>query len=170
MQVLLILAVVFVGYVIWKYWALIFGAGYDPTPMSRVYKMLDLADVSEDDIVYDLGSGDGRLILAAANRFGAKAVGIEIDPFRYLFSQLIILLSGARKRVKVRFGNFFKKDISDATVVVVFLYQPTNQRLKKKLLRELKKGTRVVSYVWTFEGWEMEACLPEDRIYLYLIK
>jgi SAM-dependent methyltransferase len=170
MQFLIILAIVFVLYIIWKYWALLLGAGYDPTPIDRVYKMLDMAQVNENDIVYDLGSGDGRILITAAKRYGARAVGIEADPFRFIFSWLNILFSGQSKKIKLKFGNFFKKKISNATIITVFLYRPTNNKLKEKFLKELKPGTRVVSYIWTFDNWELEDCLPEDRIYLYIIK
>ena len=170
MQFLLTLAIVFVLYIIWKYWTLALGAGYDPTPMDKVYKIMDMAQVNENDIVYDLGSGDGRIVITAAKRFGARAVGIEADPFRFIFSWLIVLFSGQSEKIKLKFGNFFKKKIDKATVVIVFLYGPTNNKLKEKFLKELKPGTRVVSYVWTFDNWELEDCVPEDRIYLYIIK
>lgn len=166
----IILGVIFVLYVIWKYWTLLIGAGYDPTPMEKVYKMLDLAEVNKEDVLYDLGSGDGRIIITAAKRFGAKAVGIEADPFRFLLSWLLILLSGQSGRIKLQFGNFFKKNLNDATVVTVFLYGPTNNKLIEKFRKELKPGTRIVSYVWAFDDWELENTLPEDRIYLYVIK
>jgi len=169
MQYLLILAIVFVGYVVWKYWALLIGAGYDPTPMDKVYKMLDLAGVGAADIVYDLGSGDGRIVIAAAKRYGARAHGIEADPFRFLFSWCMVLLSGKKGRIHMHFGNFHKKHIADATVVTLFLYKYANEKLKHKLKTQLKSGTRIVSYVWQFEGWDLAACLPEDRIYLYVI-
>ena len=170
MQFLLTLAIVFVFYIIWKYWTLALGAGYDPTPMDKVYKIMDMAQVNKNDIVYDLGSGDGRIVITAAKRFGARAVGIEADPFRFIFSWLIVLFSGQSEKIKLKFGNFFKKKIDKATVVIVFLYGPTNNKLKEKFLKELKPGTRVVSYVWTFDNWELEDCVPEDRIYLYIIK
>ncbi len=170
MQLLTVLAIVFVLYIIWKYWTLPIGAGYDPTPMNKVYKMLDLAGVNKDDIVYDLGSGDGRIVLTAARRFGARAVGIEADPFRFLFSWFLVLLSGKKERIELKFGNFFKKKIGKATVVTLFLFKSTNNKLKKKLLNELKSGTRIVSYVWPFDNWECEDAIPEDRIYLYIVK
>lgn len=132
--------------------------------------MLELAEINEDDIVYDLGSGDGRILIAAARVYGAKAVGIEADPSRFIYSWLNILVSGQVKRARVRFGNLFKKNISDATIVTLFLFGPTNNRLKDKLLSELKPGTRIVSYIWTFEGWEMQGPLSNTRVYLYTIK
>lgn len=170
MTLLAILAVVFVGYVVWKYWALLIGAGYDPTPMDKVHKMLNLARTTEDDVVYDLGSGDGRIVIAAARRFGARAHGIEADPFRFVFSWFMVVLTGQTERVRLHFGNFHRKHISDATVVTLFLFRTANEHLKDKLLTELKPGTRIVSYVWQFTGWDAAACLPEDRIYLYVIK
>lgn len=167
MQLLIILAVVFIFYVIWRYWALTMGAAYDPAPMDKVYKMLTIANVGSDDIVYDLGSGDGRIVITAARQFGARAVGIEIDPFRFLFACFMKSISGHSGRIQIKFGNIFKKTIADATVVTLFLYGPTNNRLKEKFSRELKPGTRVVSYIWRFDDWQLVDFLPEDRIYLY---
>ncbi|MGB3340591.1 MAG: SAM-dependent methyltransferase [bacterium] len=170
MKFLVILGIVFVIYVIWKYWTLLLGAGYDPTPMNTVYRMLELAQVSDKDIVYDLGSGDGRIIINAARIYRARAVGIEADPFRFLFSWMNILISGQIKRARVKFGNFFRKDISNATVITLFLFKPTNNRLKTKLMKELKPGTRIVTYIWTFDDWEAQTSVPEQRIYLYRIE
>lgn len=170
MVYLAILVVVFVGYVVWKYWALLIGAGYDPTPMEKVYKMLNVAQTNKDDIVYDLGSGDGRIVIAAAKHFGAQAHGIEADPFRFLYSWCMVLLSRQSGRVHLHFGNFHNKRINDATVVTLFLYKTANEKLKEKLIAELNPGTRIVSYVWQFEGWDRDACLVDDRIYLYVIR
>jgi SAM-dependent methyltransferase len=169
MQFLIILGVVFVVYVVWKYWALSMGAGFDPAPMDKVYKMLRIAKVGNNDIVYDLGCGDGRILVTAARKFGARAVGVEIDPFRFLFAWLMKVLSGQSRNIKLTYGNIFKKSIADATVVTLFLYGPTNNRLRAKLMRELKPGTRIVSYIWRLDGWKFSDFLPEDRIYLYEI-
>lgn len=169
MEFLIIIGLVFILYVAWKYWTLSVGAGYDPAPMDKVYKMLAMANVGHGDVVYDLGCGDGRILLTAARKFGARAVGIEIDPFRFLFAWFITLLSGQSAKIRIRFGNFFKHDITDATVVTLFLYGPTNNRLKGKLARELRPGTRVVSYIWRFDDWELVDFSPGDRIYLYIM-
>ena len=170
MQFLILLAAVFVIYVIWKYWTLSIGAGFDPAPMDKVYKMLEIARGGRSDIVYDLGCGDGRILVTAARKFGARAVGVEIDPFRFLFAWFMKILSGQSQRIRLKYGNIFKKSIADATVVTLFLYGPTNNRLKEKLMRELKPGTRIVSYIWRFDGWQFSDFLPEDRIYLYEIR
>jgi hypothetical protein len=169
MQILTILAVVFVFYIIWKYWSLAIGAGYDPTPMDRVHKMLELARVNEKDILYDLGSGDGRIVMTAAKKYGAQAVGIEADPLRYIFSWFMVAFSGYKRNVQLQFGSFFRKNLDRATVITVFLYGPTNNKLKEKFQRELQPGTRIVSYIWEFSGWDPEDALPGDRIYLYVI-
>jgi hypothetical protein len=168
-QIIVVFLVIIAAWLIWKYWTLAFGAGYDPTPMHRVRKMLDLAEVDMDDVVFDLGSGDGRIVITAARRYGARAVGIEIDPFRYLYAFCATLFSNTKKRVTLKFGSMYRHDISSASVVTLFLYQPTNNKLKRKLLDELTPGTRVVTYMWTFDGWQYAKCMTEHEIYLYII-
>jgi len=168
-EILIICAIVFVGYVIWKYWTLTIGAGYDPTPQEMVNTMLDLAEVSANDVLYDLGSGDGRVLVTAAKRAGARAIGVEIDPFRFVFSWCAVRLARCGDRVTVRFGNLFTADIRDATVITLFLFGPTNKKLKRKFQEELKSGTRIVSYMWPIEGWTCADALPDEQIYLYRI-
>jgi hypothetical protein len=166
-EILIILFIVFVGYVVWKYWTLAIGAGYDPTPRAVVDTMLDLAEVKAGDVLYDLGSGDGRILIAAAKSYDASAVGIEVDPFRFIFSWCAIRLARCGDKVKVRFGNLFATDIRSATVITLFLFGPANKRLKRKFQKELNPGVRIVSYMWPIEGWECEDTLPDEQIYLY---
>jgi precorrin-6B methylase 2 len=128
-----------------------------------------MAEVTSRDTVYDLGSGDGRIIIEASLKYNAHAVGIEADPFRILWSYFALLRFGLHQRVKLIWGNLFNKDISDATVVTLFLWKSTNQRLKPKLVKELKPGTRVVSYLWAFHGWEPIQMDVDDEIFLYEI-
>lgn len=135
-------------------WSQILGAPWVPTSYKTVYMMLEMAEVRPGEIVYDLGSGDGRLIIEAARSFGAKAIGIEIDPIRYLWAKIKILVLHLQDDVKVLFGNFFLKDLSNADVVTVYLLQETNNKLMKKLENELRPGTRVVSNAFIFPGWE----------------
>ncbi|WP_308572394.1 SAM-dependent methyltransferase [uncultured Methanobacterium sp.] len=134
-----------------------------------IRKMLDLAQVSEDDVVYDLGSGDGRIVIEAAQQYHAQGVGVEADPLRVIWSWIRISLLGLRPQVKIIWGNLFHQDISRATVVVLFLWGRTNDKLKYKLQKELKPGTRVVSYVWKFKGWDPVKIDRKDRIYLYIV-
>lgn len=145
------------------------GAGWEPTSRRKVRRMLELSGTGPTDVVYDLGSGDGRIIIEAAKAYGARAVGVEADPLRVLFSRLSVSLHRLRGRVLVVWGNFFHVDLSEATVVTLFLTQGTNRKLKAKLLSELKPGTRVVSYVWTFEGWSPKLKDEKNELALYVV-
>ncbi|MFX0171598.1 MAG: SAM-dependent methyltransferase [Candidatus Hodarchaeota archaeon] len=108
------------------------GAPWIPTSMKTVHKMLKLADISSKDVVYDLGCGDGRTIITTARRYGARAVRIEIDPLSYLWCQFLITILELRSRIKILYGNFFNKDLSEATLVTCYLFQETNDKLVKK--------------------------------------
>lgn len=150
-------------------WPLIIGAAWSPASKRVVKKILALAEVDSKDVVYDLGSGDGRIIIEAARKYHSRGVGIEADPLRVIWSKIAIKLLGLDSMLKIIWGDLFRQDISNATVVTVFLWQRTNDQLKKKLQEELKPGTRVVSYIWTFKGWKPREIDTEDRIYLYVI-
>jgi predicted RNA methylase len=147
----------------------VIGAGFQPTSRKLVKKMLEMAEIGSHDVLYDLGSGDGRIVREAVESYGARAVGIEADPIRVLWSRISLFRYGIQDKSKIKWGNIFKKDISEATVVTVFLGDKANQKLKEKLLKELKPGTPVISYVWTFDGWLPTKVNHEDRIYLYRI-
>lgn len=105
-----------------------------------------LAKMCENDIVYDLGSGDGAALIVAAKEFSAQGVGIEIDPLRVFISTLMIRIIKASDKITIKRKNFFDEDISKATVVFVYLVPKALQRLLPKFKKELKKGTRIVSY------------------------
>jgi predicted RNA methylase len=135
-------------------WTQFWGAPWIPSSMHAVHQLLTLADVQPDDVVYDLGCGDGRIIITAARQYGARAVGIEIDPLRYLWCQLVITLLGLRDRVTLIYGSFFAQDLSGADVVICYLLQDTNLRLQSKFNRELRSGTRVASQTFTFLGMD----------------
>lgn len=145
------------------------GAGWEPTSRRKVNRMLELSGAGPTDIVYDLGSGDGRIVVEAAKSFGARAVGVEADPLRVLYSRAMISFMRLKGRARVVWGNFFHVDFSEATIVTLFLTQGTNQRLKSKLLAELSPGTRVVSYVWTFDDWTPESRDERGELSLYVI-
>ena len=145
------------------------GAGWEPTSRRKVRRMLELSGVGSSDVVYDLGSGDGRIIMEAARTCNAKAVGVEADPIRVLYSRTALTLNRLDGKARVAWGNLFHADISEATVVTLFLSQGANQRLKPKLLSELRPGTRVVSYVWTFEGWSPESTDRDNELSLYIV-
>lgn len=148
-------------------WTHYVGAQWAPTTMKTVNEMLTMAEVGPDDLVYDLGCGDGRIIVTAARRYSSRAVGIEIDPFRYLWCQLLITVLGLRGRVKVVHGNFFTKDLSNADVVTCYLLQSTNEKLQEKFTQELDPNTRVVTNAFTFPKLRLIRQNYEDGIYLY---
>jgi 16S rRNA G966 N2-methylase RsmD len=142
---------------------------YVPTPQNVVDAMLELAHVTSADIVYDLGSGDGRIPITAVARYGARGVGIEIDSFYLREAD-----DNARKAKvvdRVRFLNqdLFEADIREATVVTVFLLPQVNERLAPKLRRELRRGTRVVSHQYRMgDDWPPEASMDVGGLMIYL--
>lgn len=134
-------------------WTTITGAPYLPSRLTKVKRMLDLADITQDDVVYDLGSGDGRIVIMAAKKYGARGVGVEIDPLRYLWSLFLKLIFGVNKKVKIYRRDFFKVDLSDATVITTFLLKETNFELIEKLGNELKPGTKIIANHFEFPRW-----------------
>ena len=129
-----------------------------PTDFQVVIAMLKLAGVTKNDIVYDLGCGDGRFVVTAARQFGARGVGIDIDPDRIQEANELAQRTGASDRVRFVQGDLFQADISEATVVTLYLLTRLNLKLKPKLLAELKPGTRIVSHAFDMGDW-----LPEKR-------
>ena len=150
-------------------------APFVPTPMEIVDKMLELAEVKASDVVYDLGSGDGRIVLRAAERFGAKAVGVEIDHGLVRESLDKAAEMKVDKLVTIIEGDLFKTDLKPATVVTIYLLLSTNERLRPIMERDLRPGTRVVAHDMRIPGWE--ASLEEEvtvgggihYVYLYHI-
>ncbi len=126
---------------------------YVQTPTDVVTEMLRLANVNAADVVYDLGSGDGRIVIAAARDFGARGVGIEIDPGLVALSMERAQRAGVGDRVSFRSDDLFEVDLSDATVVTLYLSYRMNQRLRPKLMRELRPGSRVVSHDFDMGDW-----------------
>jgi len=133
--------------------------------------MLSLADVGKDDIVYDLGCGDGRIVIAAARDFGARGVGIDIDPQRIAESEENAAKAGVKIRVEFREEDLFEADFHDATVVTLFLWPALNLKLRPILFQQLKPGTRIVSYIHNMGDWppEKEVMVNGKRIYLWTI-
>ena len=128
-----------------------------------------MGNVGPGDVLFDLGSGDGRILTMASKEFGAKAVGIEINPFLILWTKIKTVFSGLSGKVDVIWGNFFNQNLAKANVVTLYLLQGTNQKLKPKLEKELQPGTRIVSHVFTFDGWEPEKVDLDWKIYMYRI-
>jgi SAM-dependent methyltransferase len=134
-------------------------APYIPTPDDVVERMLALADVAEKDVVYDLGCGDGRIPIAAAKRYGARGVGVDIDPRLVAQAQQNAKAQGVEALVEFRVEDAMATDVSPATVVTLFLLSSSNEKLKPMLTRQLKPGARIVSHAFSM-GREW----PADRI------
>ncbi|MDX1374605.1 MAG: class I SAM-dependent methyltransferase [Burkholderiales bacterium] len=135
---------------------------YVSTPHAVVDAMLELARVGPTDVVYDLGCGDGRFVIAAAAEFGARGVGVDIDPARIAEANAAAEREGVAGRVRFVRGNLFDVDLSPATVVTLFLLPELNDRLAPKLRRELRAGARIVSHRWTIRGWPADETIVVD--------
>jgi SAM-dependent methyltransferase len=148
---------------------------YVPTPMVIVQKMLEVAKVQPDDVVYDLGSGDGRIVIMAAQKFGAHAVGVELDSDLYLKSSERIKKLGLQDRAQIIHENMFEVNVRRATVVTLYLLTAVNERLRPMLERELRTGARIVSHDFQIPGWhpaETVEVTSENqvvsKVYLYV--
>ena len=133
---------------------------YVQTSHEVVAAMLRLAGVGPTDVVYDLGSGDGRIPIAAARDFGARGVGVEIDPGLVAKSAELARRAGVADRVTFRAGDLFQTDLREATVVTLYLSRDLNLRLRPKLLRELRPGSRIVSHDYDMGDW-----VPSRRLF-----
>jgi SAM-dependent methyltransferase len=142
-----------------------------PTPDEVVDTMLKMAAVTRKDTVYDLGCGDGRIVITAAQKYGARGVGVDIDPDRVAEATDNARKAGVAKRVKIIRGDLFQTDISAATVVTLYLLTELNLKLRPKLLRELRPGTRVVSHAFSMGDWQPErtAEVAGTTVYLWRI-
>lgn len=128
-------------------------APFVPTPQEVVDKMLELASVKKNEMVYDLGCGDGRIVITAAQKFGARATGVELDPELYKKASARVQELGLQDRVKLINGNLLEMDLSPADVVTVYLLTDSNTKLKPNLEKYLKPGARVVSHDFQVMGW-----------------
>jgi SAM-dependent methyltransferase len=129
-------------------------APFDPTPQEVVEKILGLAGVKKNDVVYDLGSGDGRVVITAAKKYGAKAVGFEIEPGLVKLARENVQREKLENLVEIRQQDFMTADLSNATVVSLYLSYEGNLALQPKITRELKPGARVVSYAYDMGDWQ----------------
>lgn len=149
---------------------------YEPTPQHVVAEMLDLANVGPNDVVYDLGCGDGRIVIAAVKTFGARGVCVDIDPQRIRESRANAEQAGVAQRIRFFTQDLFETDIGDATVVTLFLYPDVNIKLRPKLWRDLRSGTRVVSYVHAMGDWKaletrtVQTSRGSRKVHLWIIE
>jgi hypothetical protein len=137
-----------------RQWETLHVAPFVTTPHEVVSRMLELAEIKEGDVLYDLGSGDGRIVVAAAREYGIKAVGFEIDPVLVKDSREIIKQAGLERLVEIREQDIRTVDFSPATVVTMYLYPGANLRLRPVLMRDLKPGSRVISHDFGMGSWK----------------
>jgi tRNA G37 N-methylase Trm5 len=148
---------------------------YVPTPNNVVEEMLKVANVGKDDVVYDLGCGDGRIVITAAQKYGARGVGVDINPDRIKESNENARKAGVTDRVKFLQQDLFETDLREATVVTLYLLPDVNRRLRPKMFRELKPGTRIVSHAFDMGEWNPEKVIKvsgadrERTIYYWVI-
>ena len=145
---------------------------YVPTPPEVVDAMLSLGRVTSADVVYDLGSGDGRIPIEAARRHGAQGVGIELDPKLVKLARAGAQQAGVEEQVRFTRADIFKTDLSKATVVTLYLSPTINLRLRDKLRRELRPGSRIVSHRFDMGDWtpDEERVVGNIHVFLWTIK
>jgi 2-polyprenyl-3-methyl-5-hydroxy-6-metoxy-1,4-benzoquinol methylase len=144
---------------------------YVPTPQPVVDAMLQMAQVKSNDILYDLGSGDGRIPITAAQKFKTRSVGIDINPQRIQEANANAQKAGVTDRVEFRQQDLFETDLRNATVVTLYLLPDINLKLRPKLLKELKPGTRIVSHAFDMGDWKPQRVQQVDgkTIYLWVV-
>jgi SAM-dependent methyltransferase len=140
---------------------------YYPTPPETVAEMLRLARIKKGDVLYDLGSGDGRIPIAAAKQYGIRAVGIEIDPKLVTQAEANARQAGVSELVRFRNGDMFRIDVSEATIVTLYLSEKLNVLLRPKLLSELRPGSRIISHDFRMGDWKPEQTVrvPWGKLY-----
>jgi precorrin-6B methylase 2 len=140
-----------------------------PTRMNRIRKALQLANLQPGETVYDLGAGDGRVLLIAASGFNANAVGVEVGPVQCLLIKLRALTSGHGDKIRVKWGNYFTAGLKDADVVFIYATSKETNRLANHLKTQMKPGSRLVSISADFSEWEPSNIDDLDLIFLYVM-
>ena len=154
---------------LWLIVPALYGLPWIPTREKRIRRALELAKLQPDELLYDLGAGDGRVLVMAAKEFDARAVGIEIGPVQCLVGWLRIVFNGCRPKSRMRWGDFYKADISDADVVFVYATSSQTSKLLPLSERQLRPGVRVVSIAADFPSWVPKAVDREFLIFLYVM-
>jgi SAM-dependent methyltransferase len=157
----------FVIVLLWILVPALYGLPLVPTRSERIKSALRLADLRPEETLYDLGAGDGRVLLIAARDFGARAVGIEIGPIQCLLAWIRAAASGVGKQVRIRWGNFYKADLHEADVVFVYATSREVMKLAPHLKSQMKNGSRLVSISADFGDWEPSHVDEHDLIFIY---
>jgi ubiquinone/menaquinone biosynthesis C-methylase UbiE len=152
---------------LWMLIPALYGLPLVPTKPERIRKALKLVNLRPNQILYDLGAGDGRVLFIAAREFGSKAVGIEIGPVQCMLIWLRIKVSGLENQIQVRWADFYKADLSQADVIYVYATSEEVVKLAPHLEKQLKNGTRVLSISADFPEWEPFAFYKDELIFVY---
>lgn len=170
MIILLIYAISVLLFLVMLAWILIpalYGLPPVPTKPERIRKALKLANLQPDEVLYDLGAGDGRVLFIAAREFRAKAVGIEIGPVQWALIWLRVAASGSSDQIQVKWANFYKADLQDADMVFVYATSAEVMKLAPHLEAQMKQGARLVSISADFPEWEPSSFDERDLIFVY---
>jgi hypothetical protein len=170
MTVLIALAFFVLLFIIGLLWILVpalYGLPPVPTNQNRIRKALQLANLQPDETLYDLGAGDGRVLLTAVREFNAKAVGIEIGPIQCALIWLRVVASGFGNRIQVKWGNYLKADLSQADVVFLYATSKEVLRVAAYLEKQMKPGSRLVSISADFPEWEPSTIDERELIFVY---
>jgi cyclopropane fatty-acyl-phospholipid synthase-like methyltransferase len=162
--------VVVVLFVIWWLWVLLpilYGRPWVPTRLARIRKALKLVDLQPGEMLFDLGAGDGRVLIMAAREFGARAVGIEIGPLQCLVTWLRAVFNGLTGQIRIRRKDYYKVDLKEADVVYTYLTSAKAARLAPQLERQLRPGARVVAVSADIPGWQPEKYDDQELIFVY---
>lgn len=146
-----------------------YGLPSKPTKLDRIRKALQLVDLKPNETLYDLGAGDGRVLLLAAKEFGTKAVGIEVGPVQCLLIWSRIVMGGLRDRIQIKLGNFYKTEFKDADVVFIYATSHELPKLAPHLEKQMRPGSRVVSISADFPEWEPSMFDNESLIFGYVM-
>jgi SAM-dependent methyltransferase len=152
---------------LWIFIPVLSGLPWIPTHRKRIRKALELSELQPGEILYDLGAGDGRVLVLAARQYDIRGIGIELSPAHCALAWLRVLLSGVYRQVSIRWGNFYASDLGEADVVFAYLTPPHAKRLKPQLEQQLRPGARVVTISADIEGWEPTNFDSHDLIFLY---
>lgn len=144
---------------------------YVPTPVKVVEGMLELANVGKNDVVYDLGCGDGRIIITAAKKYGATGIGVDLNPERIKEANENAIEAGVEDKVAFHEGDLFEFDFSKANVLTLYLLPDVNLKLKPKILAEMKPGSRVVSHAFDMGNWKADKQINVDgkTVFLWIV-
>lgn len=167
----LILIIILVPLIATSWWVFFVGGPWAPSRSKDYGKIFKILDPKENDLIYELGCGDGRFCIALAKNYNVRIIGLEASLLPYLVAKIKVRLSGLNKKVKIRYKNFYSQDLSDADAIFCYLTSWGLKKLKTKFEKELKQGAKIVSYSYAIEGWQP---ILKDRpskesvpIYLY---